>query len=207
MNRQPHPFQSYDGDLGQLHTRRGAKSHGTRDRLLDAMYQLALEKDFRNITVQELLLKAGVARSTFYAHFRDKEDLLVAGYERIGKPDTKMLDVSGRQRVVLNVSTWLFAATERHTSLTTSFFNSPSQGIVLAHLENVLLIQVRAHYRKQGIYTASDLRSEVVVRCFVGALVSLWLWWVRHDYPCSAKEVTEVFDALMNNGNWPADPL
>jgi AcrR family transcriptional regulator len=168
------------------------------------MYRLVLEKDFRDITVQELLLKAGVARSTFYVHFSDKEDLLVAGYESIGEPGTRTLKVSGSERVVLDVSAWLFAATERHASLTTSFFNGPSQGVVLAHLENILLVQVREHYRKQGICSANGLRGEAVVRCFVGALVNLWLWWVRHDYPYSAKEMTEAFDALMNNGNWPA---
>lgn len=86
------------------------------------MYRLVLEKDFRDITVQELLLEAGVARSTFYVHFSDKEDLLVAGYESIGEPGTRTLKVSGSERVALDVSAWLFAVTERHASLTTSLF-------------------------------------------------------------------------------------
>tara|TARA_R100001244_G_scaffold129286_1_gene100597 strand:- start:15901 stop:16473 length:573 start_codon:yes stop_codon:yes gene_type:complete len=184
--------------------RHALRSQRTRELLLDTMYRLALEKDYRDITVQELLERTGVARSTFYAHFRDKEDLLVAGYESIGVPPTKVCEVSGDRRVLLDVSSWLFAATERHAELTTSFFSSPSQGVILAHLENILIIQVREHYQKQGLYDSQGLRGEVVVRCFVGALIGLWLWWVRHDYPSSAKEMTEAFDSLMNNGTWPA---
>lgn len=182
------------------------RSQRTRELLLDSMYRLALEKDYLDITVQELLDRTGVARSTFYAHFRDKEDLLVAGYECIGVPSTKVCDISGDRRVVLDVSTWLFVATERHAALTTSFFSSPSQSIILAHLENILLIQVREHYRKQGIYDTGGLRGEVAVRCFVGALTGLWLWWVRHDYPYPDNAMTESFDALMNNGRWPRQP-
>lgn len=193
----------HSNDEGQTGDRHKARARRTRERLLDTMYRLALEKDFRDITVQELFERAGVARSTFYAHFRDKEDLLVAGYESIGTPPTRVVDVSGHKRVVLDASTWLFIATERHASLTTSFFNSPSQTVVLAHLENILLIQVREHYRKQGFYQSNELRGEVAVRCFVGALIGLWLWWVRHDYPYPASDMTEAFDALMNNGTWP----
>ncbi|MCK8688089.1 TetR family transcriptional regulator, partial [Pseudomonas umsongensis] len=69
----------------------------------------------------------GVARSTFYAHFRDKEDLIVAGYEAIGMPSTKVTEVGGDRRVLLDVSAWLFSATERHAALTTSFFSGPGQ--------------------------------------------------------------------------------
>lgn len=184
--------------------RHALRTQRTRELLLDGMYRLALEKDFRDISVQELLSHTGVARSTFYAHFRDKEDLLVAGYESIGLPQTRVCDVAGEKRIVLDVSAWLFNATERHAALTTSFFNSPSQAIVLAHLENLLLILVREHYRKHGIYECSGLRGEVAVRSFVGALIGTWLWWVRHDYPSSANEMTEAFDSLMNNGTWPA---
>src|SRR3954471_15544361 len=47
----------------------------TRDRLGDALVELLVEKPFDDITVQEVLDRAGVSRSTFYAHFSDKNDL------------------------------------------------------------------------------------------------------------------------------------
>ncbi|MBA1277989.1 MULTISPECIES: TetR/AcrR family transcriptional regulator [Pseudomonadaceae] len=204
MNQQISALPERPDKADMASKRHASRAQRTRDLLLDGMYRLALEKDFREISVQELLSHTGVARSTFYAHFRDKEDLLVAGYECIGLPPTRVCNVAGEERVVLDVSAWLFNATERHAALTTSFFNSPSQAIILAHLENLLLIQVREHYRKHGIYECAGLRGEVAVRCFVGALIGSWLWWVRHDYPSPANEMTEAFDSLMNNGTWPA---
>ena len=194
--------QMFDKNISNQ--RHALRSQRTRDLLLDHMYRLALEKGYEGITVQQLLDSTGVARSTFYAHFRDKEDLIVAGYEAIGMPSTKVTEVDGDRRVVLDVSTWLFSATERHAALTTAFFSGPGQNVILAHLENILIIQVREHYRKQGLYQVAQMRGEVAVRCFVGALIGLWLWWVRHGYPNSAREMTETFDSLMNNGYWPA---
>lgn len=193
--------QMFDKNISSQ--RHALRSQRTRELLLDHMYRLALEKGYDGITVQQLLDSTGVARSTFYAHFRDKEDLIVAGYEAIGMPATKVTEVDGDRRVLLDVSTWLFSATERHAALTTAFFSGPGQSVILAHLENILIIQVREHYRKQGLYQVEHMRGEAAVRCFVGALIGLWLWWVRHDYPNSAQEMTETFDSLMNNGTWP----
>ena len=193
--------QMFDKNISSQ--RHALRSQRTRELLLDHMYRLALEKGYDGITVQQLLDSTGVARSTFYAHFRDKEDLIVAGYEAIGMPATKVTEVDGDRRVLLDVSTWLFSATERHAALTTAFFSGPGQSVILAHLENILIIQVREHYRKQGLYQVEHMRGEAAVRCFVGALIGLWLWWVRHDYPNSAQEMTDTFDSLMNNGTWP----
>src|SRR5438128_11047210 len=47
----------------------------TRDRLGDALIALIQEKPFAAITVQEVLDRADVSRSTFYVHYRDKDDL------------------------------------------------------------------------------------------------------------------------------------
>ena len=50
----------------------------TRDTLGEALVGLIREKPFDEITVQEILDRAGVERSTFYTHYRDKDDLFRA---------------------------------------------------------------------------------------------------------------------------------
>ncbi|MQY23700.1 TetR/AcrR family transcriptional regulator [Nocardia macrotermitis] len=49
----------------------------TRDLLHRALIELMLERGYARITVQDIIDRADVGRSTFYAHFRDKDDLLV----------------------------------------------------------------------------------------------------------------------------------
>jgi AcrR family transcriptional regulator len=55
----------------------------TRRALSEALVALILEKRFDAITVQNVIDRADVSRSTFYAHFRDKEDLFLSGWERV----------------------------------------------------------------------------------------------------------------------------
>src|ERR1035441_4291233 len=53
----------------------------TRETLGDALVKLMHEKPFEEITVQHILDRAGVSRSTFYTHFSDKNDLFFSDVE------------------------------------------------------------------------------------------------------------------------------
>lgn len=51
--------------------------------LTDALYQLADEKPFSEITIQELIEKAGVARSTYYRNFNSKEEIFMNHFNQL----------------------------------------------------------------------------------------------------------------------------
>src|SRR5947209_14529730 len=53
----------------------------THERLGSALIELIQEKPIDEVTVQEVLDRASVGRSTFYLHFRDKDDLLFSQLE------------------------------------------------------------------------------------------------------------------------------
>ncbi|SDU71747.1 TetR/AcrR family transcriptional regulator [Gordonia westfalica] len=50
----------------------------TRANLHRALIELMVERDYDRISVRDILDRADTGRSTFYAHFRDKDDLLLA---------------------------------------------------------------------------------------------------------------------------------
>src|SRR6266852_6003067 len=54
----------------------------TKSRLSEALVELVKEKPFDDISVQNVIDRAEVGRSTFYTHFRDKEDLFQKDWER-----------------------------------------------------------------------------------------------------------------------------
>jgi len=43
--------------------------------IIEAWRDLLLEKEYKNISVSDIVKKADIGRATFYAHFEDKEHL------------------------------------------------------------------------------------------------------------------------------------
>src|SRR5262245_50326481 len=58
------------------------RTNRTKRSLSEALVELIQEKRFDDITVQNVIDRANVGRSTFYTHFRDKEDLFQQDWER-----------------------------------------------------------------------------------------------------------------------------
>ena len=53
----------------------------TRNALGDALIELMHERPFEDVTVQQVLDRAGVSRSTFYQHYSGKDDLFMSDVE------------------------------------------------------------------------------------------------------------------------------
>ena len=68
-------------NLKDLDNKEDPRVRRTRDRLGDALVELLVQKPFEDITVQDVLERAGVSRSTFYTHYRDKNDLFLSDAE------------------------------------------------------------------------------------------------------------------------------
>src|SRR5262245_44553483 len=58
---------------------------GARERLVVAAVDLFTEQGYDDTTVAQIAERAGVTKSTFFRHFPDKRELLVAGQETLGR--------------------------------------------------------------------------------------------------------------------------
>src|SRR5918998_2646510 len=72
-----------------------ARVKRTRDALGDALIALMHEKPFETITVQDVLDRAHVSRSTFYSHYSDKDDLLMSDADEFFEMLAVALSVRG----------------------------------------------------------------------------------------------------------------
>lgn len=55
-----------------------------RERLLAGMLRASAELGYRELSVQDVLERAGVSRPTFYEHFENKEDCFLAAFDAAG---------------------------------------------------------------------------------------------------------------------------
>src|SRR3989442_14034657 len=58
---------------------------GARERMVLAAVDLFTEQGYDATTVAEIAERAGVTRSTFFRHFSDKREVLVAGQETLSR--------------------------------------------------------------------------------------------------------------------------
>ena len=164
--------------------------------------ELLSEKPYEAITVQDILDQANIGRSTFYAHYYDKEDVLesITG---------QMLDLFSRgiqhaeDRPELLPSLELF----RHAKQ----MQKQLQVLLKGHSGEVLLKTTQALLSKnieQNLATglpekrSSSVPLEVVSQYLAGAFLNLLKWWLEAEMPYSPERMDEMFKQLALPGVW-----
>src|SRR5688572_7220340 len=81
------------GPAVQLDSGAQTKGERTRERILDVAYQSIVEKGFAATSIEELVEAAGITKSGFFYHFRDKNDMARQLFERFLAEDEGILDI------------------------------------------------------------------------------------------------------------------
>jgi AcrR family transcriptional regulator len=187
-------MQGKDGDR---RTRR------TRQLLRDALIALMLEKRYDKITVQDIIDRADVGRSTFYAHYRDKEDLHQSSFAEMLEALTHHLRESdtGSHRLVPSLE--LFRHVQQQHHLYKALV--PGRGVELLfktghdYISRIIERRLAAHLPEQQTPTVP---LPVVANYVAGALVTLLKWWLDHQMSYSPERMDEIFQQLVMPGVW-----
>jgi AcrR family transcriptional regulator len=81
------------------------RSARTRELLQEALFSLLHEVSYDDLSVADITSRANVGRSTFYCHYKDKDDLLASYFVQAMQPFAERLDVfATRQEEVIPIS-------------------------------------------------------------------------------------------------------
>ena len=177
------------------------RTRRTRDRLGDALVELVQEKAFDAITVQEVLDRAGVGRSTFYAHYRDKDDLFLSDLDEFLDAMANLLshrgDASDRVAPVREFFAHVADARRLHSALVASGrihdFLELGQGHFARAIERRLAELPRSRGLAAGERTA-------LAQALAGALLSLLTWWLERSMPESPARMDDLFHLMVWGG-------
>jgi AcrR family transcriptional regulator len=178
----------------------------TRELLRSAFLSLILEKGYDRITVQDILDKADIGRSTFYAHYRDKEDLLLAGFEDIRAALAAERAASesgpGGEDEVLQPLLVVFTHVEGHRQFWGPLSRKGGATVITGILRESVDDLVRQHFRSRFPGSGADATQlEAAVQFVAGACMGLLVWWLDHDeVPLSAQEIHAIFRRLATPG-------
>ena len=174
--------------------------------LREALTSLIREKAYDSIVVKEILDRANVGRSTFYTHFRDKDELLANTiHEILRSAGSPQLSPSAKpyERIIrFSLPIFEYIQEHRHQQLrkTDSLSNARHRFILHERLQNVLA-ELIGHDVERCLQarskTADRMPSEVLVEFLASSFVLVLHWWVETESPLTPKEVNELFRALV----------
>jgi AcrR family transcriptional regulator len=188
----------------------------TRRLLRESLLALILKKGFDNVTIEEITEGADVGRTTFYLHYRDKEDLL---FECInGAVDGLVTEVSG-----IPLSAWNFSIENssetptqndpilkiyQHVSEKSDLYRIILRGAGTGQTQNRVRDIIASavsdfleeRVRGQAMSFDPVIPLEVFANYFAGSLLGLISWWLEAETPYSPESMTVMYQRLFFPG-------
>ncbi|MBB5059360.1 AcrR family transcriptional regulator [Granulicella aggregans] len=152
------------------------------------------EKPFDGITVQEVLDRAGVARSTFYKHYRDKDDLFLSDVEDFFASASTMLTRTKADLRRLAPIRELFAhiagAREFYVSLAASGMLDEAKGLGRGFFAR----SIEERLRLAGVQLTQAEMSPTA-HALSGSMFALLDWWADHGMKMEPEGMDRLFHA------------
>jgi AcrR family transcriptional regulator len=168
----------------------------TRELLRNALLAAIVEKGYERVTVQDIIDRADVGRSTFYAHFRDKEDLLYSGLDELWTA----FDPAAQDP---NWSPTLKVFEHFHESreVWQAMVGRRGAEAFIRHLHRLLADLLRNHLRTRAPQGQTQVPLDAVVEFATSTLIGLGArWWLEQDTPLSPKEMDRLYRRLTEPG-------
>jgi AcrR family transcriptional regulator len=177
----------------------------TRAVLHEALISLIAVKGYETITVEDICGQANVGRSTFYAHYTSKDDLMRSGLknlrsmlfdQRKAAPAQKPPEVRD-----LTFSLTMFEHARDHVHLHRTLIGNRGGTIVFDTIRQVLSDLVRAELAPDAVKNTKDaVPREIVVQFLVGAYMAVVTWWLDRGQKLPPERMDAIFQRLANQG-------
>jgi AcrR family transcriptional regulator len=166
----------------------------TKSALRHAMSSLVHEKPFDAIAVKEIVARANVGRSAFYAHFRDREDLLASAIrETLDACERSAPPSSGPERL-LRFSRPLLDHIER-AGVARHGVNRDIRDVLHARVHAALVAHL-ATMLPPGCVGASGMPADLLAEYVADTFLRAAHWWVAGEGKRSAADAETLFRAL-----------
>ena len=156
------------------------------------------EKRFDDITVQNLIDRAGVGRSTFYSHFRDKEDAFEHQWESFNRHLAEQIkwDKAGTDSFFPVVP--FFQHLQESQSFYRGLVRSGKADAIfksgVEYLSKNIETALTERFKSRKLTIPLPVLSHYLAREFFGLLK----WWLDAGMPYTPEAMDKMFHRLVN---------
>jgi AcrR family transcriptional regulator len=163
-----------------------------------SLASLIHEKSYDEIVVQEILARANVARSTFYAHFDGKEELLTGSIRHVlGFARAKQPAPADPVDKLLGFSLPLLQHIDAHMERSSAGMRDAGHEQVHQRLTQVLCEVLEADIRRAQLDRAiCDVPARLLAKHLAATFLVVLEWWLPQRQSQGAGVANELYLAL-----------
>jgi AcrR family transcriptional regulator len=177
----------------------------TKQNLIDAFWVLYCQKPLAQITVKEIVTRAGYNRSTFYEYFPDVTAVLSAIEDTlIPTIDTLPPFVGESYTIGMPIAQFL-QLYQQNAKFYLVLLGENGDPAFVTKLKNSIKPTVLHFYQIHTTYDA--VQREVVVEFILSALIGVMSYWFRQQQPLPQDQLLALMHQLMTKGAMPGEAL
>jgi AcrR family transcriptional regulator len=181
----------------------------TRNALREALLSLMEEQDYSMITVEEITARANIGRTTFYLHYRDKEDLLLEELADLMQELTQQI-------ARISISQWQAGKNPQSPILMIFQHVAANEKMYRLILDGEGMLQVierlcsifeeaanrlsQTEGELQALLLNSSVSMNFLANYFAGALLATTGWWLKQGASYQAEEIAALFQKMLFPG-------
>lgn len=187
----------------------------TLQALRTALLELIKEKNYDDISIEEITERANVGRATFYLHYKDKEDLLLEEFSEIVLKRAQALSEipfsawlpapeDSKDDKPLQPLLLVFQHIHENSELYYLLLKSANSSRIVERIRKVsmeaIVKFVETKMQTDPIPLLFEVPIDFFAAFFSGALLSIVSWWIKEDMRHTPAEVTDMFRSLFFRG-------
>ena len=167
----------------------------SQEAIKKAVIELMSEKNFDDITIQEIADKANVNRGTIYLHYMDKYDLLDKLIEEHLNELREICELASETDTIDQNVSW-FEYFERHYLFFSAMLASKGAPFFRSRFLEFVIEDIKKEWNiTEG--KNCGLSEDIILQFFGAAYVGLVEWWFKNEMPYPPHVMEEQVEILL----------
>ena len=195
-------IKSYNGTRGEIMKEKtDLRIIKTKKILFDALLKLMKKKNFEKIKIADICEEALINRSTFYAHYEDKYELLMALFEEqkislLEKLDNKE-NTNFSKEYLMEVLNILINHIDENREIYSAILSNNRNGILIDFLIDVIERDVSERLKDNNDIKNSNLPIDIIVKFYAGGLINIGMSWLINKEKYNKEQLLSYINILI----------
>jgi AcrR family transcriptional regulator len=171
----------------------------TRQLLQHALVELIAERSYDTVAIQDIAERANLGRTTFYLHFKSKDELLVSLHE-VFVPEFYFGPMTREELLSPDPSSGLVALYQHFQGARTHFYHilqGKDGALILRGLRDRSAQAIEDSLRAAFAEDDSAIPFNLLANYLAGSQIALLVWWSEKRQPYTPEYLAQTFHRLQ----------